>query len=71
VESQAGPEGVSIALNFRQMPHLGVEHPEVFTPLRMKLKRVFSGATVHMAREVLERAARRLGLAKPPRRQYV
>jgi hypothetical protein len=48
-----------------------VEHPEVFTPLRMKLKRAFSGSTVHMAREVLGRVARRLGLTKPPRRQYV
>lgn len=62
VESKPGPEGISIALNFWQMPHLGFAPRRLMTPTRMLLRRLFSNVAVFKLKEYSVLALRRLGL---------
>ena len=70
VESHPGPEGISIALNFWQNPHLGVDHKKVFSPFKMRLKKAFSTTAMVLARERLMQTMVKLGLAREALRQY-
>lgn len=64
VHSEPNAEGVSIALNFWQIPHLGVELNQVMSPMRMALRKMFSSQMFVLWSEVLLDGARWIGLAR-------